>query len=82
MVNRPRGGFCPFAQLGEGTCPRFRVIIGFVPGHLKSPKGRSCTCVAFLFRWFWLLLHSIYVITGAALSAVVVLTLTGVLRQD
>jgi hypothetical protein len=33
-------------------------------------------------RWLWLLLHSIYVITGAALSAVVVLTLTGVLRQD
>jgi len=33
-------------------------------------------------RWFWLLLNSLYVITGAALSAVVVLTLTGVLRQD
>ena len=33
-------------------------------------------------RWLWLLLHSVYVITGAALSAVVVLTLTGVLRQD
>jgi len=33
-------------------------------------------------RGFWLLLHSLYVITGAALSAVVVLTLTGVLRQD
>jgi len=33
-------------------------------------------------RWLWLLLHSIYVIAGAALSAVVVLTLTGVLRQD
>lgn len=33
-------------------------------------------------RWLWLALHSIYVITGAALSAVVVLTLTGVLRQD
>jgi hypothetical protein len=33
-------------------------------------------------RWLWLLLHSLYVITGAALSAVVVLTLTGVLRQD
>jgi hypothetical protein len=33
-------------------------------------------------RWFWLLLHSAYVIIGAALSAVVVLTLTGVLRQD
>jgi hypothetical protein len=33
-------------------------------------------------RWFWLLLHSFYVIGGAALSAVVVLTLTGVLRQD
>jgi len=32
--------------------------------------------------WLWLLLHSIYVITGAALSAVVILTLTGVLRQD
>lgn len=33
-------------------------------------------------RWFWLLLHSAYVIAGAALSAVVVLTLTGILRQD
>ena len=33
-------------------------------------------------RWLWLLLHSAYVIIGAALSAVVVLTLTGVLRQD
>jgi hypothetical protein len=33
-------------------------------------------------RWFWLLLHSVYIIIGAALSAVVVLTLTGVLRQD
>ena len=33
-------------------------------------------------QWIWLLLHSIYVIAGAALSAVVVLTLTGVLRQD
>ncbi len=33
-------------------------------------------------RWLWLLLHSAFVIIGAALSAVVVLTLTGVLRQD
>jgi hypothetical protein len=33
-------------------------------------------------RWLWLLLHSAYVIIGAALSAIVVLTLTGVLRQD
>ena len=33
-------------------------------------------------RGFWLFLHSAYVIIGAALSAVVVLTLTGVLRQD
>ena len=33
-------------------------------------------------HWTWLLLHSAYVIAGAALSAVVVLTLTGVLRQD
>ena len=33
-------------------------------------------------RWIWLLLHSVYVIAGAALSAVVVLTLTGVLRHD
>jgi hypothetical protein len=33
-------------------------------------------------RWLWLLLHSFYVIIGAALSAVVVLTLTGVLRED
>ncbi|MEE4161400.1 MAG: hypothetical protein V2I25_02765 [Woeseiaceae bacterium] len=33
-------------------------------------------------RWLWLLLNSVYVIAGAALSAVVVLTLTGVLRRD
>ena len=33
-------------------------------------------------RWLWLLVHSAYVIAGAALSAVVILTLTGVLRQD
>ena len=33
-------------------------------------------------RWLWLLLNSFYVIAGAALSAVVVLTLTGVLRRD
>ena len=33
-------------------------------------------------RWIWLLLHSFFVIAGAALSAVVILTLTGVLRQD
>ena len=33
-------------------------------------------------RWLWLLLNSIYVVAGAALSAVVVLTLTGVLRRD
>ncbi len=39
-----------------------------------SPEGS--------FRWIWLLLHSLYVITGAALSAIVILTLTGVLRQD
>lgn len=34
------------------------------------------------FRGVWLLLHSLYVLGGAALSAVVVLTLSGVLRQD
>lgn len=39
-----------------------------------SPQGPA--------RELWLLLHSVYVITGAALSAVVVLTLTGVLRRD
>jgi hypothetical protein len=39
-----------------------------------SPEGS--------YRWVWLLLHSLYVITGAALSAIVILTLTGVLRQD
>ena len=39
-----------------------------------SPEGSA--------SWFWRLLHSAYVITGAALSAVVVLTLTGVLRDD
>ena len=33
-------------------------------------------------RWFWSLLHSLYVLVGTALSAVVVLTLTGVLRRD
>jgi hypothetical protein len=34
------------------------------------------------FRGLWLLLHSLYVLGGAALSAVVVLTLAGVLRRD
>jgi len=33
-------------------------------------------------RSLWLMLHSTYVIVGAALSAVVVLTLTGILRRD
>ena len=33
-------------------------------------------------RWFWLALHSLYGVIGAALSAVVILTLTGVLRRD
>ena len=33
-------------------------------------------------RWFWLMLHSFYGLAGACLSAVVVLTLTGVLRRD
>lgn len=33
-------------------------------------------------RPLWLMLHSAYVIIGTALSAIVVLTLTGVLRQD
>jgi len=33
-------------------------------------------------RWIWSLLHSFYVVAGTALSAVVVLTLTGVLRRD
>jgi len=33
-------------------------------------------------RGLWLMLHSMYVVIGAALAAVVVLTLTGVLRQD
>jgi hypothetical protein len=32
--------------------------------------------------WFWSTLHSLYVLVGTALSAVVVLTLTGVLRRD
>lgn len=34
------------------------------------------------FRGVWLLFHSLYVLGGAALSAVVVLTLSGVMRQD
>lgn len=33
-------------------------------------------------RWFWLALHSLYGLFGAALSAVVILTLTGLLRRD
>jgi hypothetical protein len=39
-----------------------------------SPEGPG--------RWIWLLLNSAFVIVGAALSAIVVLTLTGVLRRD
>lgn len=33
-------------------------------------------------RWLWLALHSMFGMLGAALSAVVILTLTGVLRRD
>jgi len=33
-------------------------------------------------RGLWSVLHSLYVVAGAALSAIVVLTLTGVLRRD
>jgi len=33
-------------------------------------------------RWLWLTLHSLFGIFGAALSAVVILTLTGLLRRD
>ncbi|MEJ2089140.1 MAG: hypothetical protein P8Y69_11855 [Gammaproteobacteria bacterium] len=33
-------------------------------------------------RWFWSLLHSVFALAGTALSAVAVLTLTGVLRRD
>jgi hypothetical protein len=33
-------------------------------------------------RWLWLALHSLYGLLGGCLSAVVVLTLTGVLRRD
>ena len=33
-------------------------------------------------RWLWLALHSVFGLLGAALSAVVILTLTGVLRRD
>jgi hypothetical protein len=33
-------------------------------------------------RWLWLALHNLYGLLGAALSAVVVLTLTGLLRRD
>ena len=38
------------------------------------PQGRA--------RLFWSLLHSLFAIAGTALSAVVVLTLTGLLRRD
>ena len=34
------------------------------------------------FMWVWLALHALYAIFGAALSAIVILTLTGVLRRD
>jgi len=39
-----------------------------------DPRGRT--------RWIWLALHSLYMLLGAALSAVVVLTLSGLLRRD
>jgi hypothetical protein len=38
------------------------------------PEGRA--------RQLWLLLHAVYAIGGAALSAILVLTLTGILRRD
>ena len=33
-------------------------------------------------RWLWLVLHSLFGLLGGCLSAVVILTLTGVLRRD
>ena len=56
------------ATLVEQLMQRELVIARF------TPEGPA--------RGLWLLLHSLYVIAGTALSAVVVLTLTGVLRED
>lgn len=78
--------FGPLRQASELGCP------GLDPLHFALDAalpvidlGQDLRC-RFMpqgrYRWLWLMLHSLFVIVGAALSAVVVLTLTGVLRRD
>ena len=70
----------------EQGCPGLDVIHYALDAALPViDVGQDLRCrftPAGSWRWVWLLLHSAFVIIGAALSAIVVLTLTGVLRQD
>jgi len=70
----------------ENGCPGLDVFHYALDGALPvidlAQDQRCRFTPAGTWRWLWLLLHSFYVIAGAALSAVVVLTLTGVLRRD
>lgn len=70
----------------EQGCPGLDVIHYALDAALPViDVGQDLRCrftPAGSWRWLWLLLHSAFVIIGAALSAIVVLTLTGVLRQD
>lgn len=70
----------------EQGCPGLDVIHYALDAALPViDVGQDLRCrftPAGTWRWLWLLMHSIFVIIGAALSAIVVLTLTGVLRQD
>lgn len=70
----------------EQGCPGLDVIHYALDAALPViDVGQDLRCrftPAGSWRWLWLMLHSAFVIIGAALSAIVVLTLTGVLRQD
>jgi hypothetical protein len=73
------------ARHGEG-CPA--LVIPFFALDEALPVvdiGQASTCrfdPRGPARWIWLSLHSVYTLLGAALSAVVVLTLSGLLRRD
>ena len=61
----------PFFALDEALPV---VDIGQASTCRFDPRGAT--------RWIWLALHATYTLLGAALSAVVVLTLSGLLRRD
>ena len=83
VVILPIGLGTVYAPLG---CPGLDTVQYALDFALPVINLGQDTCCRFVpvgpARWLWLTLHSLFAIFGAGLSAVVVLTLTGVLRRD